>query len=150
MLAPPLGSINTFWAHLLSLLKALVKRTEGEKKQPQVQSSALWNEAWVSEPSSHWNPPRKKYVSLRAKAKEIVIYQLLKCISTKQGKGESGPGGTGRDHSAAQAAVLRQRRLWRPSILPFLSLGSPSAGIQQVSSPSSCRAGAKDLNYYAE
>lgn len=80
-------------------------------------------------------PPRMKYVSLGARGKEIVMYQLLKCISTKQGRGESGPGGTGGDHSAAQAAVLRQRRLWRPSILPFLGLGSPSAGIQQEFPP---------------
>lgn len=76
-----------------------------------------------------------KYVSLGARGKEIVIYQLLKCISTKQGKGESGPGGTGRDHSAAQAAVLWQRHLQTPSILPFLGLGSPSAGIQQEFPP---------------
>jgi len=32
MHTPPLGSIKTFWAHLLSLLKTLVKRIEGEKK----------------------------------------------------------------------------------------------------------------------
>lgn len=76
-----------------------------------------------------------KYVSLGARGKEIMIYQLLKCISTKQGKRESGPGETGRDHSAAQAAVLWQRHLWRPSILPFLGLGSPSVGIQQESPP---------------
>lgn len=75
-----------------------------------------------------------------------MIYQLLKCISTKQGKGESGPGGTGGDHSAAQAAVLRQRRLQRPSILPLLGLGNSA----RVSSSAPCRADAKDLNYYAE
>lgn len=59
-------------------------------------SSVLWDEALVSEPSSHWNsPPWVKYVSLGARDKEVVIYQLLKGVSTKQGGGEAGPGESG-------------------------------------------------------
>lgn len=144
MLAPPLGSINTFWDDLLSLLKALVKRTEGgEKITPGAEQCPVeWGlglRAFLT-----LKPPTNETCLTWGRGKEIVIYQLLKCISTKQGKGESGPRGTGRDHSAAQAAVLQQRRLQRPSILPLLGLGNSA----RVSSPAPCRAYAKDLNYY--
>jgi len=70
MHAPPLGSINTFWAHLLSLLKTLVKKTEGGKNNP------IWTVMprkirLGSQSLPHTeNSPRVKYVSLREEAKE--------------------------------------------------------------------------------
>lgn len=81
--------------------------------------------------------------------KEMVICQLLKGISTKQGRGGAGPGGTGRDHSAAQAVALAAKA-FTEAINPHVSRsGRPISWDQaRVSSPASCSTGA--LNYDAE
>lgn len=81
----------------------------------------------------------------------MVIYQLLKGVSTKQGRGAAGPGGTGGDRSAAQAVALAAKA-FTEAINPRVSKsGRPISWDQaRVSSPASRSAGAKDLNYAAE
>lgn len=81
----------------------------------------------------------------------MVIYQLLRGVSTNKGRGEAGPRGTGRNHSAAQAATLAAKA-FTEAINPHVpKSGRPISGDQaRVSSPASCRAGAKDLNNDAE
>lgn len=81
----------------------------------------------------------------------MVIYQLLKGVSTKQGRGEAGPGGTGGDHSAAQAAALAAKA-FTEAINPHVSRSEQPISWDQarVSSPVSRSAGPKDLNYDAE
>lgn len=88
---------------------------------------------------------------LGGRGREMVIYQLLKGVSTKQRRGEAGPGGTGRDHSTTQAAALAAKA-FTEAINPRVSRsGRPISWDQaRVSSPASSSTGAKDLNYDAE
>lgn len=98
------------------------------------------------------NSLRVKYLSLGASGKGMVIYQLLKGVSTKQGRGEAGPGGTGRDPSAAQTAEL-EAKTFTEAINPRVPRpGRPISWDQaRISSPASHSADAKaQLNYDAE
>lgn len=81
----------------------------------------------------------------------MVIYQLLKGISTRQGRGGAGSGGTGGDHSAAQTAALAAKAFTEAINPPVSRSGRPISWDQaRVSSPASCSTSAKDLNYDAE
>lgn len=153
MHAPPLGSINTSWAHLLSLLKTLVKRTEREKKNnPRCRAMPHGMRLGSQSLPHAENSLRVKYISLGARGKGMVIYQLLRGVSTKQGRGEAGPGGTGRDPSAAQTAEL-EAKTFTEAINPRVPRpGRPISWDQaRISSPASHSADAKaQLNYDAE
>lgn len=81
----------------------------------------------------------------------MVIYQLLKGVSTKQGRGEAGSGETSRNHSAAQTAALAAKAFTKAINPPLSMPGRPTSWDQaRGSSRASCSVGAKDLNYDPE